>query len=186
MKYKVPREIAAAVFDIIGGIEGAKQLIAGEVVLVRASKVLLNRDDFNPGTFIGNGWRTIPKETDLRAATLSQVNFAAVIPETCVCDDDPHFITGHVKLARLRESGNILLGSSAFLALWGEEGHVTLEWLYKTKGVSFLEFFGTILEHSGSRFVLCLFRKENGGWRWSYLCLNKESYPTSFALTLPA
>lgn len=184
MTYRVPKKIAAAVFDIIGGLEGAELLISGEVVLVRSSHVLPNVDDFDSRTFIGGGWGVVSRETDPRAATLHQINFANVIPETCVRDDDPHFITGHVKLARLRETGNILLGSSAFLALWREAGHVTLEWLYKTKGVSFLEFYGTILEHSGSRFVLCLFRKENGEWRWSYVCLNKQSYGTSVALTL--
>lgn len=116
---------------------------------------------FNPLAFLGDGWRVV--ETDERAAKLSEVDFAKVNLETCLNGET--WITGEEKLKRLKSGGNIRLDASCFLALWNEKGHRTLNWLYKERGVTCLDFFGTILESPcGFRCVLCLCRTDGGSW----------------------
>jgi hypothetical protein len=77
-----------------------------------------------------------------------------------------HF--GEDRLLRLQELDDCRPADlGVFAALWGEEGHETLEYLYKKFGVTYLDFFGTILRDSdGYRDVLYLYRDGDGRWSW--------------------
>ncbi len=131
--------------------------------------------------------KDIPGEQDRRAMALTEIDFGAINFENCFSKEDGLVISGEEKLRRLRDGRNILLGASAFLALWNEWEHQTLEALYQQRGTSVFEFFGNILEdQGGSRFVLCLFRAENRKWRWGYLWMGKRRSAEHLALTITA
>jgi len=172
-------------------MDGVERFLSGAIVLqIVAMIVKIARDVvFKPVTFIGKGWKMLDKETDERAVKLAEVDFTKVNLATCLKEGEPS-ITGEEKLKRLREGGDILLDVGIFLALWNEEGHTTLNWLYKERGVTYLDFFGTILEGpSGGRYVLYLYRRDDGRWDWHCDCLahdwNGENFSASLA-SLPA
>ena len=174
-----------AVIDKLGGEEGAMRFLAGEVVLQFIDRKLQTTDPFDPTKFVGKTWKVIDTETDARAARLQEVDFARVNGEVCLRPEDGGAITGEEKLRRLREGGNILLGSNAFLALWREKDHQTLEWLFREKNASFFEFYGELLmDRGGSIFVLCVFREEHARWRWGYLWVGKDRTARHLALAI--
>jgi len=159
-------------------------------------RILPTIKTFDPATFIDKGWKVLEAETDRRASALEQVDFTKANLETCFKQGETH-ITGEEKLKRLKEGGNIRLGSETFLALWTEEGQKTLEWLHGEKGVACFDFFGTILEGPyNDRFVLRLYRygysydegRVFGGWKWdwTYYWLGNDWDDGDYTLCLPA
>lgn len=174
-----------AVIDKLGGEDGVMRFLAGEVVLQFIDRKLKTTDNFDLTKFVGKTWKIVDAETDVRAARLTEVDFAMVSGETCLRPEDDGVMSGSEKLRRLREGGNILLGPNAFLALWREKDHQTLEWLYHEKNASFFEFYGELLEdRGGSLFVLCIFREEHGNWRWGYLWIGQNRAARHIALTI--
>ncbi len=138
---------------------------------------------FDPVAFIGRDWKVIKDESDKRTEAMTEVDFTRVNFETCLKDGET-YITGEEKLKRLKEGGNILLGAETFLALWEEKDHATLEWLYKEKGVTYLDFFGTILGRpDGRRCVLYLYR-DDGGWHWRCFWLGLGWRDRDFSVSL--
>ena len=157
-------------------VSAAVQVIAMVLALVK---------NFNPVTFIGAGWKVLDAETDKRAEALDTVDFAAINLDTCLKPEDNGVITGEEKLKRMKDSGVIRLGVFAFLALWLEEGHKTLEWLFKNRGVTYIDFMGTVLESPDRhRCVLCLSRRSVGGWHWGCSWLGYDWYSTDFSGSL--
>ena len=169
--------LAGKIADLIVGVgAAAKQVVSRILSIPRPAP-------FDPVAFIGKGWKVLAGETDNRAVKLTEVDFARVNFETCL-NGEPK-ISGEDKLKRLREGGDILLDSGVFLALWNEEGHKTLNWLHETKGITYLDFFGTILgSPHGYRNVLCLCRDDDGRWFWSCHWLDHDWYAKNFSASL--
>lgn len=161
--------------------EGAPEMKKIVAAVIAAFGFPINREKpFDPVTFIGRGW-SLDEPEDARALKLAAVDFAGVTFATCLQEDERR-ITGEEKLRRLKECKVIRLDAKVGQALYEEEGHQTLEWLRKEKGITYLDFLGTILRGPyGYRFVLCLVWRE-GRWHWDCSWLDRdwlESYPSA-------
>jgi len=153
---------------------------AQPVVAIATSGVLAvdRTKPFNPTNVFGDGWSiwrgaantnglTGNEEQDARSLALTAIDFANVRFEHCLRNGEDR-ITGNEKLARLIASNAIRLDARLGQALFEEEDHKTLEWLYTTRGVKWLDFFGTVLRYPrGYRCVLCFYRGGDGQWRRS-------------------
>ena len=146
---------------------------------------------FNPSEFLGEGW-TIWKgpndgdglsgeeDIDLRSGDLTEINSASFIFETRLKEGEKS-ITGEEKLRRLKEEKPefIRFGGNVFLGLWEDyqtsKENSILEWLYRTFGITFMDFPGLVLRlPDGGRYVLCLRRGDDGAWRWFYYWLGRR------------
>lgn len=125
---------------------------------------------FDPVKFIGEKWSLIAEEQDLRSTALAEVDFSQALFETCLKEDES-FIKGEEKLARLKVSGNIRLGTAVFMGLWDDyQAHKedsVLERLFREQNITHIDFFGDVLlDLDGVRCVLCLCRDGAGVWDW--------------------
>lgn len=161
---------------------------AKAVVTVVASFVLKLASSFDSTEFIGKGWSVWKgpadgnglegdEDRDVREDDLAEIDWSHVEFETCLKEGES-CITGEEKFCRLKKSGKICYGGRAFLSLWKdyqEKGESSvLENLYRTKGITYVDFFGLILRTSdGYRRVLYLFRRDGGRWGWGYYWLDR-------------
>lgn len=132
---------------------------------------------FDPVSFIGKGWKIIPEEQDERSASLQEVDFGQAQFLTCLKGGEKS-ITGEEKLARLKKGGCIRHGATVFMGLWQDyqarKKNSVLERLYHEKGITYLDFFGDILQDpDGRRRVLSLSRGADGAWDWLYRWLKR-------------
>ncbi|MEK7585555.1 MAG: hypothetical protein AAB455_03540 [Patescibacteria group bacterium] len=126
---------------------------------------------FDPATFpvLGEGWRVLTEEHDVRNDGLVEVDFARVGLTTGLNEGETA-ITGEVKLARLKQSGCLRYGANVFMGLWRDyqalKENSLLECLYRERKTVYLDFFGDVLQHpDGGRYVLYLCRG-GVGWDW--------------------
>ena len=157
------------------------QLGHAEIVVVRHITAVNRAKPFNPAEFIGKGWSiwrgpadgdglSGEEEQDNRFLSLSEVDWDKILYETCLNYGESK-ISGEEKLSRIKVAGNISLDAAALLSLWYEEGHKTLKYIQKQKGITYLDAFGTILRDSGGRrYVLYLYWLD-GRWYWNALWL---------------
>lgn len=156
----------------------------GRMMVGEPKKVKLDHTKpFNPTKFIGDkGWTTWlgpadgdglsgEPDQDLREMALDEVDFsqAALIKNFLKASESS--ITGEENLRRQKEAGDIRLGGATFLALWQDyqanRENSVLEWLYRTRKITYLDFFGLVLRSPfGYRCVLCLRRRGDGSWGW--------------------
>lgn len=136
----------------------------------------------DPARFIGKDWRiwrgpadgdglTGEKDTDPRSQDTAEIEIARILFETCLREGE-NSIPGEEKLSRLKKAGHIRLGGNAFLGFWEDyqanKENSVLEWLYRTRKITYLDFFGDILrDPNGDRSVLYLCRRDDGQWGWS-------------------
>lgn len=152
-----------AVFNKLGGVEGARRFLRGELSVPEPT---LRPTEFDPATFIGAGWKLEGKDADTRSLELKEINVSKVLFETCL-EEGEERVTGEEKLQRLIRKGGIRLDPRFGVTLYQEEGQKTLERLYAEQGITYLDFFGRILVSPvGRRCVLCLCRDGGGGWYW--------------------
>ena len=125
---------------------------------------ILERQDFDPVKFLGEDW-SIEEQGGNRID--NNLDAKKIIIKNYLEKDEPD-IDGKECLKRIKVTPkDIQLDASDFLALWQEEGHLTLEGLCYTKGITFLSFWGTILrDPDGEHSVLCLRRESDGSWNW--------------------
>lgn len=154
------------------------------VVNVIASFTLKLVDKFNYTDFLGEGWSVV--ECDKREDSLTEVDWNKVDFETCLEDDELR-ITGEEKLKCLKAMGKIRHGGRSFLTLWKDyqekrEASV-LEQLYKIKGITYIDFFGLVLQmpNGRRRCVLYLCRDANGAWHWYCGWLDRDRDSGSFS-----
>ncbi|MFA6391529.1 MAG: hypothetical protein WCW66_02070 [Patescibacteria group bacterium] len=137
---------------------------------------LLKRLPFNPEQFLGKGWK-IDEQVGRR--TGDNLDAGRIVGKDYLRRWE-YNISGEQCLRRIKAKSDVQLDADDFLALWQENGHVTLKWLYGTKGITFLSFWGTILRYPfGDRFVLCLDRFGNGSWNCDYYWVDCGSWGTS-------
>jgi hypothetical protein len=145
---------------------------------------------FDPVQFfgLGNGWsiwkgpadgdgKSGEEDIDPRSLAIAEVNVSEMIFETGLKDGETS-IKGEEKLRRLKDdTGFIRFGGNVFMGLWldyeANKENSVLEFLYQTKKIGYLDFFGTILRNSsGYRYVLYLYRSDGGEWDWDYYWLD--------------
>jgi len=140
---------------------------------------------FDPAKFpsFGEGWSFWkgPKdgnglegeeERDKVSLALAEVDFEKTDFLICL-EEGESSITGEEKLLRLRKLGRPIYGANQFLGLWQDyqscqnKADSKLEKLYQQKGVTYVDFFGDILRFpDGRRYVLFLYRDDDGSWHW--------------------
>jgi hypothetical protein len=137
--------------------------------------------NFNPAEFVGSDWAVWKGPTDgnglngvedrdVREDLLTEVDIIDLLFEDCLQGDS--LITRGLMIERAQKSGKVRLGGKTFLALWQdyqETGRDSfLEHLYKTRGISYLDFIGLVLRHpAGIRSILVLYRTHEGLWKWA-------------------
>lgn len=138
---------------------------------------------FSPAEFVGSGvtiWRgpkdddglTGEEEQDARSLKLTEIDFAQVLFEHCLKDGEA-MVTGEEKLLRHIAAGHIRLDAQVGQCLFEEKGWATLEWLYRTFGITWFELPGTVLRDSdGDRCFLYLYRDDTGRWGWNCIWLD--------------
>ncbi len=173
-----------ALGNILGGMETIQGILRGEVevTLTVIKRLLACEVSFDPASFIGAEWAPWRGAADgkglegdiyqdERSLTLTEIDWVKVTFQNFLKENEPS-ITGEEKLKRQKEAGHVRFGGNVFLSLWQDyqknKKDSVLEWLHRTHGITFLDFFGLILRvPNGSRFVLYLYR--NGG-EWSWDC----------------
>ncbi|MDD2731649.1 MAG: hypothetical protein PHI53_00425 [Candidatus Pacebacteria bacterium] len=133
-----------------------------EMTATVTSFVLKLAPNFNPAEFVGKDWKVI--ERDEREDGINELDWSTVDFETCLKEGESS-ITGEERLKHLKVGGKVRLGGRAFLSLWNdyqekeEKKASVLEQLYKTKGITFIDFPGLVLQPPFSRrSVLYLYR----------------------------
>jgi hypothetical protein len=160
-----------------------RKVVRGEAEITIIKRILKLVQAFDPASFINKDWaiwkglidgggETGEEDRDVREDSLTQIDLADLLCETCLVGEETS-ITGGEKLRRLKKSNKIRLGGKAFLAFWADyqknRENSMLEHLYKVYGVSYLDFFGLVLRSPGGlRYVLYLSRDAGGQWGWRY------------------
>jgi hypothetical protein len=145
---------------------------------------------FNPVEFFGKGWSfwrgpedgdgLHGKEARDRASLAHlRIDYANVEFITCLGEREIS-VSGEDKLLRLRDSGRIIYGATAFMGLLQnycsstDKAESILEKLHQLRGLTYVDFFGDILRGpDGWRYALCFRRDSSGHWEpghiWLYL-----------------
>jgi len=133
-------------------------------LFAKGSRRILKRQPFNVYKIMGKGW-SVKEQVSKRSNDSLDVGQITRKDYGGEC-----IISGKSHLKCIKDAGeqDMQLDAKDFLVLWREKDHLTLKWLYETKGITWLSFWGTILSlPDGSRWVLYLFRNEDdGSWRW--------------------
>ena len=149
---------------------------------------ILARKPFDPVTFIGEGW-TVDERIGKRSG--DNLDAGKIVRQDYLKKGESS-INGEERLRRIKATpADIQLDGEDCLALYKEEGQLTLRWLYETQGIRWLSFWGTILRSPyGSRNVLYLCRSDDGSWDWNYGWVDggrwRASYPAAVLASLPA
>ena len=127
---------------------------------------VLQRQEFDPVKFLGKNWSI---DEQLGQRTGNNLDAGQIIGKDYLKEGES-YTTGEDRLKRIKAAPeDIQLDANDLMVLWNEEGHATLKWLYDTKGITFLSFWGTVLRSpDGDRSVLYLSRLGGGSWDWDY------------------
>lgn len=153
---------------------------------INPQTISINRSKFNLAEFIGKDWKVWrgpvngcglngDEDIDSRSLVLTEINADSLLFESCLQEGEQR-ITGEEKLKRLKAANLVRLGGNAFLGLWRDyeanKENSVLEYLYRTRKITYLDFFGLILRSPDSdRCVLYLYRDSDGAWTWYYFWL---------------
>lgn len=171
----------------IGGIDVALKIIGGGYKLtinLEEHHILPCTAQMNLSEFIGDKKRSLwlgppdgdglegEGDQDQRSTQLKEIDWAQVTFITCLQGGEKS-ISGEEKLRRLKDAGHVRFGTNILLSLWEDyrrhKQNSTLEWLYRTKQVDFIDFYGFVLRNSdkpGERSVFYLYR-DDAEWKWS-------------------
>jgi hypothetical protein len=141
----------------------------GGLVIPTVPFVASNFPGFRDGLDFGHGSE---KEYHDEASTLlTEVDFIKVEFVACLEEGDGGCILGGgLKLARLKETGRVLLGASVAMGLWHDyqscenKFESVIETLYQRERVTYVDFFGDVFCDDDRLFVLCFRRCSNGQW----------------------
>jgi len=135
---------------------------------------ILQRRSFDPQNFLGSSWK-IDELVGKRSG--NNLDAGKLVGKDYFKKGESS-INGEERLRRIKANADdVQLDADDFLALWEEKGHITLHWLYETKGITWLSFWATILRRSdGDRRVLYLYRDGYGSWRWHDRSVGSDSW----------
>ena len=131
---------------------------------------------FNPVEFIGAGFKMDPNEPeDQNSLVLTEFDLKKVRFEHMLKEGEES-ITGEKKLQRLKARDNFVRADAKFgqtlFEDWQKNGENSmLEYLRKTRGVTWMDFPGTVLQGSGVRRCVLYLRWSGGCWSWRCLWL---------------
>ncbi len=181
--------------EILGGPANVPSILSGELrATLKINHILECSTPLDPATFIAPKW--VPWrgpldgkglvgeiENDPRSSALTEIDWEQVTFIDCL-EGVEKAISGDEKFRRLKKAGHIRFGGNVLLSLlnnYRAQGtHSILEWLYREKGITCLDFFGDVFrspeapEHAPS--VLYLYR-DDGEWRWSPAASLNGNYP---------
>lgn len=177
----IQREVIGLTPDELGGrftdfLRNGARVLIGELKNFSIDRKRI----FAPELFFGQSWRIWrgpidgkglegDEAQDARSLALTSLDLSRLRFEACLKEKEIS-IKGEEKLRRLMEETPEYIRLDAMVGqqLFEEPGHVTLEWLRLNRGVTWIDFPGTILRSpGGSRCVLCLCWS-GGPWRWRY------------------
>lgn len=139
----------------------------------------LRRQPFDPTLSLGMGWEIVEKVGQRVGETLNPANISRK-DYLHKGETSKSTISGEERLRRIQVAPtDIQLDASDFWALYTEKGQTSLRWLYDTKGIVELSFWGTILKHRGECCILCLFRNVPS-WNYCYLFLAFGYWNTTY------
>ncbi len=175
----------------VGGTKQALHISQGKAVVGILDLVMEIPKNIDIDAFMDRhketkGLRVIESKSDKRLAALNEVDLTSVELMSCVPEGDNEPIRGYERLSRLKKSPNIRLGFETFYALEETEHGIKIrEFLFNNTGLRYFDFFGTIFEDvvTKVRYVLFLFRQDNGIWIYDKRSL-KFSWKGN-TLTLP-
>ncbi|GEM_PF-1853095 len=135
---------------------------------------LLQRRPFEPEQFLGKGWQ-IDEVVGQRSG--DNLDAGKIILKDYLKEGE-FSVNGEERLERIKDNpDDVQLDAKDCLALWQEKDHATLKWLYDTRGITFLSFWATILRRpGGDRYVLCLYRHQDGSWNLCYHGVSRCNY----------
>lgn len=166
-----PDKLVSPLIQNLGGLGEAHAIASGVRLVATAGRVLVNGCNFDPMVHIGQSGWSLTDKTDYNAANLKTINFHEFGVEFLHCvelADDNGLITGEEKYKRLKDSGHILLGTGALLALWNEKCRETLKWL-SSRGINQIDFFGDILKSPMGNECVPTLQCDNRG-NWTIVC----------------
>jgi hypothetical protein len=137
---------------------------------------ILQRKAFDPKKFIGKGW-SVDEQVSHRPSG-GNLDAGQITPKDYLKSGET-FINGEERLKRIRAAGeeDLQLDGEDCLALYEEEGQLTLRWLHDTRGITWLSCWGIILrDPDGDRVVLDLIRRGDGSWHWRYVCVDDDNW----------
>jgi hypothetical protein len=187
------QDMMERVFDKLGGRDGVIQFLSGQMPLTIPGKILPIVELSEVASHFSREWvstSVIESENDSRIATIRSVDFNEVDFVSCLQAEDNGKIAGAEFLDRLKKLDGIRLGIETQLALFREDDHKTLKWIWSEKGIKSISFFGTVLQGTDTRLVPWLVRSE-GKWGKGYYALDynhdleHEYKEGMFAMTLP-
>lgn len=156
-----------AIANKLGGEEGVKRFLAGELVVKEVEKSNLLRIDrstpFDPEKFIGKGWKIVEGSEDERSLALAEIDLSK--PNlVSILKPGEEWVMGDVNLARLKKSKVIRMDAKIFQTLWENKALIPSSWKEKV-----VFFDGTLLwSPSGGRYALDLFWYGRQ-WDWDYV-----------------
>lgn len=164
--------------------------IEGRFRLFQTMTTIDVTEPFDPAEFIGQKWGVWKgpadgdglsgeEDVDGRSLAISVIDPTQILLERYLKEGES-WIVGEEKLRRMKDDPNkIRSGGNVFLGLWkdyeanGENS--VLERLYQERRVTYLDFFGLVLRSPvGNRYVLFLYRDDDGGWYWDVSWLDRD------------
>ncbi|MBU3895826.1 hypothetical protein KKG36_00690 [Patescibacteria group bacterium] len=126
--------------------------------------------------FLMDGWAIGHGQTDQRADSLGWVDVGKL--EFWPKDQTEKHESGRVRISRLYAQRYLLHGIRLFGALlkdWQELGEFSiLGWLRAVKGITCINFAGSVIEHKGRQYVLYLRHSKERDWRgWAFRDVNE-------------
>lgn len=131
--------------------------------------ISIDRQPFDPGTFLGKGW-TIEGQ-DERSLQLTEVDLSNILLRDMLRQGEDR-INGEERLRRLKAENLICLDARVFQAFWNNQHLIPKSWKEKTRGhTTFIFFDGTVFQSPrGLHYVLCLCWSASQ-WSWHYYWL---------------
>ncbi len=183
---KLTIEQLSGLVEKVGGPSNVPHILSGELgVILTPQHTLACTVPLIPTKFIDPKWSfwrgslegdglTGEIEQDERSLTLEEIDWTKVTFTHCL-EGDEKAISGKEKLRRLKQTGRIRFGGNVLLSLWTDYrtngGNSILEWLYRTKKIIFMDFYGSVLRNPAKTAEPCVLylHRDDGEWKWSHL-----------------
>ncbi len=140
----------------------------GTVIMAISMHTLRCRDSINLSEFFPRHWSPCPISAGERHPKILELDWARVQFANYLIGDETSITAGE-KFRRQQAARHVRFGGNVFLSLWRDytdhKGVSILEWLYRSRGVAFLDFSALVLVDptNGNRCVPCLCRSEEEG-----------------------
>lgn len=151
----------------------------GKEIIGEPKIISVNRGQFKPKVFIGEGWNIVNKETDPRSVALTELDLNQVELVTKI-ERGEKWVQGEKHLKRLKKGGRIRLDADVFITLWHNQYIIPESWKEVDGKRRHIFFDGTVIKSPvGNRSVLYLFWDRGWCWGASWLADGRFSYTPS-------